>query len=89
MSDTPRTDAYINWFEILIENACKGAMDESCDGVEKHCSCVPLLRSKVKELTNERDEARACMREAIECLLAGHGWGKHLERWRKAAGLPT
>ena len=32
-----------------IENATKGAMDETC-GAEKHCTCVPLLRERIKEL---------------------------------------
>jgi len=35
-----------------IENATKGAMDETCV-TEKHCSCVPLLRAKIKGLEEE------------------------------------
>ena len=35
-----------------IENAMKGAMDETC-GAEKHCSCVPLLRAKLTELQDK------------------------------------
>ncbi len=36
-------------------------------------------------LATERDEARAALREAIDCLLAGHGWAQHLDRWMRIA----
>ena len=43
---------------ILMELDCYrdatiAAMDESCDANEKHCTCVPILRQKVKELEDQ------------------------------------
>lgn len=37
-------------YKADIENACKMAMDEKCSLDQKHCTCVPLLRLKVREL---------------------------------------
>ena len=34
-------------------NAAAGAMDETCGASEKHCTCVPLLRARVKELESK------------------------------------
>jgi len=35
-------------YKADIENAIKGAMDDNPD--EKHCSCVPLFKVKIKQL---------------------------------------
>jgi hypothetical protein len=33
----------------------------------------------------ERDEARACLREALKCIQAGEApWGEDFDRWKKA-----
>lgn len=45
-------------YKADIENACKMAMDEKCTLDQKHCTCVPLLRMKVKELEVENEKLR-------------------------------
>ena len=37
-------------YKADIENATKTATDEECTANEKHCTCVPLLRNRVREL---------------------------------------
>lgn len=39
----------LNW-KADVENSIKAAMDEKCDAYERHCTCVPLLRTEVAEL---------------------------------------
>lgn len=39
-------------------NSAKAAADESCDLLEKHCTCVGPLRSALAEAERERDELR-------------------------------
>lgn len=39
----------------------------------------------VKQVETERNEACAALREAMDCMLAGHGWAQHLERWCRIA----
>lgn len=39
-----------------------------------------------RKMERQRDEARAALRDAIQCLSDGHGWAKHLERWKSIAG---
>ena len=36
-----------------MENAIKGAMDEKCDLYEMHCTCVPVLRARIRQLELE------------------------------------
>lgn len=36
-----------------LRNAMAGAMDETCGASEKHCTCVPLLRARIKELESK------------------------------------
>ena len=45
-----------------VENATFGAMDERCDCDERHCTCVPLLRAKVKRLREENDYLQSDVR---------------------------
>jgi hypothetical protein len=33
-----------------VEDATNASMDERCDMSERHCTCVPLLRTRVREL---------------------------------------
>jgi len=40
-------------------NAVKGAMDMRCD--EKHCSCVPVLVARVKELERALQRLEDCL----------------------------
>ena len=40
-------------YKADIENATTGAMDESCDANERHCTCVPLLRAEINRLQEQ------------------------------------
>jgi hypothetical protein len=46
-------------FKSGIENATRGALDETCDANERHCSCVPLLRAENRQLVAENERLRA------------------------------
>ncbi len=37
-------------FKESFEDKFKFIMDEECDSVERHCTCVPFLREKINEL---------------------------------------
>ena len=39
-------------------NVIAGAMDESCDGNERHCTCVPTLRTEVKRLQERLQDVK-------------------------------
>lgn len=43
-------------FKADMENSFKMIMDESCSGDQVHCTCVPVLREKVKELEQANDK---------------------------------
>jgi len=40
----------LQFYKDNIENATKSSMDESCDALEVHCTCVPLLRVEIERL---------------------------------------
>ena len=45
-------------YKADIENAIKGAMDDNPN--EKHCSCVPLFKVKIKQLEAELEQTTKC-----------------------------
>jgi hypothetical protein len=52
-------------YKADIENAIKGAMDDNPN--EKHCSCVPLLKVKIKQLADLQAQAEQG-KKAIELV---------------------
>ena len=64
---------------------------------DAHATIYPIRSSRrewvqaktCRALERQRNEARAALREAMECMLAGHGWAQHLERWSRIANTPA
>ena len=50
----------------------RAAMDERCDATERHCTCVPLLREKVRGLEGDLERLRA-EEKAVLAALCGRG----------------
>ena len=42
-----------------VANATEAAMDERCDALERHCTCVPLLRAEVLRLRRYKEDVEA------------------------------
>lgn len=43
------------------DDACKNAQGERCDANEKHCTCVGLLRTKIKEQAADNKRLREAL----------------------------
>jgi hypothetical protein len=73
MSDTPRTD------EMCFE------MDVTGSAASREC----VHADDARQLEVELNEARKCLREAIEFIFDGKArdWSSVMQRWRKAAGM--
>ena len=54
-------------YKAQMDEAMKFIMDEQCSASEKHCTCVPVLRQRVKELELVRQAA-----ERVHARLANH-----------------
>lgn len=77
-------------FQSDIENATRGACDERCDCNERHCSCVPLLRSalqRARELLRESvQECRIIRQEGVEYYPSNLEQRWFVEAAQQAAG---
>lgn len=49
-----------------VEDAIKAAMDETCDANERHCTCVPLLRSEVRRLREQPNKLSDLLGDALQ-----------------------
>ena len=101
MSDTltPRTDEWLASGTCEPWSCCRvleQELAEATDELEAHSwdYSYSMARAKIEQLTRERDEARAALREAIEAFgqiaksrfYVAQAESDEMARWRKAAG---
>jgi len=61
-----------------VEDSTRAAMDESCDDIEDHCTCVPLLRAEIgRVLRWAEGKKKRWIQHAKEDFPNVHSWAHH------------
>lgn len=80
-----------------VRDSWKAAMDERCDANEQHCTCVPALRLRVRELERELADAKRRLSRVHECAVDHpchiepftDGWNAAMKNMREVLGEAT